>query len=486
MRFLVNHQQQQDHSLWSTHGLGLQDSGGALKRELIDLDQAQAGIDFAVSWSLHRKTEQEHLDEMPPKVSGQSFAQANTCLSQFGMCKRHKLFPVVDALARSFAKFTEEKRLPTGSLVRIKLSVAGSSGSRDALPEGTVFLGALCKKPLSHVLAKAWPSDPEQAGSACFSLFDASAPAEDRMPTFMTSHKFLLELAQSCDSAVPIKGLVVSTFQFFFEEKLASVEKLKVTCVGLPVDSEIKLGESAPPRPKVQIELPFGVKMPGKPKATSKQRATATEKPDSSKPKAFEVDSKRADELQSDSDSAGDSGGDDGSSSSESRASSSDSSDDSSGTESEPVADEAEQLVLPTPAAQVEADAVHVASKEFKKDESKRAELTAEAKKSVGSSFFTASIGFADGSIAPSGRSVCYHCDGKIAKGCPRFTYFWSRTRPSRFVHAICVVPFVQASTANRKDQAMNAMRRIKDSDEALPDGIKPAADRIFTELLDL
>lgn len=124
--------------------------------------------------------------------------------------------------------------------------------------------------------------------------------------------------------------------------------------------------------------------------------------------------------------------------------------------------------------------------KEFKKDESKRAELTAEAKKSVGSSFFTASIGFAGGSIAPSGRSVCYYCDGKIAKACPRFTYFWSCTRPSRFVHATCVVPFVQASAADRKDQAMNAMRRIKDSDKALPDGIKPAADRIFTELLDL
>ena len=496
-RLLVSTQQQQEHSLWSTYGLGLQDADGAVKRELIDLAESQVNIDFVVAWSLHRKTAQEHLDEMPPKPSNQTVVRANvSCFSLYGICRKQDLFPFVDDLARAFAKFTEQQKLPTGSLVRIKLNIAASSGSRDVLPQGFFFLGVLCKKPLSHVLVKAWgdgSSLPSDSESLRFSIFKPGAEAKEQRPAFLTSHKALYDLVGSCGcDTTAIKGLDVSVFKFRFTNKLWSVQQLTVTTVGFPSGFAINVGESGQQRPKVQVELPFGLKLPKATRAPRKKPQPQAQKRNTAQPK--KVSELHIDHVDPHPDqlSGSDEGGrsDDASDCNNTvpsrRGESSENCEsDSESAVSDSFADaDGEQLVLPTPVAEAEAKSVKATVEEFKSDESKRAEATEAAKKRVGSSFFNRSVGFAEGSLATSNRSICYHCNLRIPKGFPRYTYFWNTRRPSRYMHGTCIVPFVQASVDSRKDQALEALKQIKDSEQDI--SLKLSAEQICTELLNL
>lgn len=487
----MNNQQQQDHSLWSSYGLGIQDANGALKRELIDLAESQNQIDFAVGWSLHRKIEQEHLDEMPPRAPDR--ADSNTCLSMYGMCKRDPLFSIVDALSRSLSNLAEQNKLSTGSLVKIQLSVSESSGSEDVLPHGFFFLGVLCKKPLCHVLAKAWGHASDSSDSLCFSMF--SRIGHEQRPTFTTSHKVFHDFVRSSScAATAITGLAVSVFRYNFEEHMWSVQGMKVNTIGSAIEYETNLKESNTRPPKVQTELPFGLKMPVKPRAPRK-------KPTQSSTKRRKSNISRLDTSHPDEPAPRSSFGLfgiklDGCSSSASASSTSNKSDDLADddlanddlADSDSADDLAEQLAVPTPAAQAEASAVHVAAQDFKEDANRRADLAEEVKQTTGPAgpafAYSSILGFADGSIAPTGRSICYRCTLRIARGSPRFTYFWDTRRPSRYIHGTCVVPFVEASVASRKDQAISAMQQIKDSQENLPDGVKPCAEYILAELL--
>ena len=136
--------------------------------------------------------------------------------------------------------------------------------------------------------------------------------------------------------------------------------------------------------------------------------------------------------------------------------------------EDPPIDKEAEVIAMPNAAAVDEAAALGEAESELQKDHLKRQQL-AEAH-ARGGSYFVREIGFDEGSVAPTSRSVCYHCGQKIAKGSSRFSYFWNERRPSRYMHATCVVHFLDAdpdAADARKSQAVAAMSRIAQSADA-------------------
>ena len=126
----------------------------------------------------------------------------------------------------------------------------------------------------------------------------------------------------------------------------------------------------------------------------------------------------------------------------------------------------------------------------YKKDVQKKQELAEQH--ACGASYFVKTIGFSEGSIAPTSRSVCYHCENKIKKDSPRFAYFWNVRRPSRYLHAACVVHFVNDDRDARRQQAIDAMTKVRDSVQNRSSGssdtsavhVKQAAEDILSQLM--
>lgn len=163
---------------------------------------------------------------------------------------------------------------------------------------------------------------------------------------------------------------------------------------------------------------------------------------------------------------------------------------DSTGCVSNANIDAGEILMPPKATARAEEE---VAQKEFqiyKKDVQKKQELAEQH--ACGASYFVKTIGFSEGSIAPTSRSVCYHCENKIKKDSPRFAYFWNVRRPSRYLHAACVVHFVNDDRDARRQQAIDAMTKVRDSVQNRSSGssdasavhVKQAAEDILSQLM--
>ena len=131
-----------------------------------------------------------------------------------------------------------------------------------------------------------------------------------------------------------------------------------------------------------------------------------------------------------------------------------DSSSSSSDTDS---SSDCEHVACPTETATHEAAAVADAEREFDQVQADTAAIL-HARSHAGS-YFVKTVGFDEGSVAPTSRSSCYHCNAKIDKGSTRFSYFWATKRPFRYMHSSCVVTFVQAEPETRKQQAIPAMK---------------------------
>ena len=77
-------------------------------------------------------------------------------------------------------------------------------------------------------------------------------------------------------------------------------------------------------------------------------------------------------------------------------------------------------------------------------------------------------------------------------KGSPRFAYFWNERRPSRYMHASCVVPFVDKDRDARRQQAIDAITKVRDSIQNQSSGssdtsavhIKQSAEDILARLM--
>jgi hypothetical protein len=251
----MNSDLKEAHKSWSTFALGSQDSSGAVSHDRVDLETSQASVDFAVEFSLHRKADDEILDEIPqPKLT----VHSRTCIELVGCCKQCKFHGTAQCLTRAFAHLTTANHLSTGTLVGLKPASAGARSSADRCPgESYFFIGVLCKKPLMQVLARAWkcPGDPIDPSTQTFSMLDMRADRFD--PEFCTSHQVFLDMAEGCNG--DLSSIEVAVFHSKFECGLWGMQTLQVTTYGAPAKHILK-AEVSPPSTKVQTTLPFGLK----------------------------------------------------------------------------------------------------------------------------------------------------------------------------------------------------------------------------------
>ena len=209
----MNSDQKNAHTAWSTYGLGMQDSNGAVKSDLIDLNLPMTQVEFAVDYSLHRVSDPELRSEIPMCLDDDEVTvHVRTCGELYGYCRELPHHALASNLAKLFADMTTTKKLPAGTLVRLRPESDASRGSTDTVPEAFFFLGVLCKKPLKHILGKAWMcegSAPNASGNQVFSMV-----GDTGMPTFTTSHQAFYGLIQECNGEVPRVRVSIFTAQF--------------------------------------------------------------------------------------------------------------------------------------------------------------------------------------------------------------------------------------------------------------------------------
>ena len=435
---------------WIRHGLGLQDRDGAVARARIDLQHPQSQVDQEIQDFLHGDNGLDEI-EMPFADQPDLTNVASGCSALYGFCRNHAQFHEADRLARQLAKQTSERKLPAGSLVRLERMGAASSGEAAC---SCHFLGVLCHRPLNQVLARAWQKLPKRSAEENdkYSLIED----DSAMPVFETSYEVfrdLLGTTARTDISVKVQVLAAS-----FENSLWSVERLEVSVVG--VCSEFVLNsfdDDGPKQPKAEVRLPFGLKLPKKPRKVRSATAKPALRRGRGHGGARNRGRGRTHPASRESSSSGTSNK---SSSSESPAAPAGS--DGAHLDAATLfgSDGAEAVgMLPSAAAVQEEHAVADAAAEYASMLERRKEIASQYR--AGGSYFVKVVGFDEGSVAPTSRSQCYHCNSKIEKGCARFSYFWNERRPSRYMHATCVHLFVQQEPESRRDQAVAALTKV-------------------------
>lgn len=473
-RLLVNMDHSKSHSLWHEFGLGFQDFDGALMKSAIDLDHpSQTRIETDLSRIFGPLPSDECLAaefaEMPDRDS-------STCFARYGCCAKEVCHQHAIECANAFAHEVSTRELPTGSL--LKITLPGSAVP--ARVEGLYFLGACCKKPLIQVLMKACvsPLDP----------FRYCLEMDQGLPQFSTSHQLFLNILQRHQDPTPNIEIAVEVLSHDFSCDTFTTSQVGVCVLGTDATFKISSGIGSNKtitgaKNKVQTQLPFGLKPPPLPPRKRKHKKNTEAVKRAAQPKR-NITTRAEVSDDSDSDSSSDSSSSSSSSSRDSSASSSDKENDNNDNN-----DDDDNVMPPTATACEEAIVVA--------EEAKALEATHERKEALAKlwssqSHFVKQVGF-DGemTIAPTARSVCYHCSQKIAKGLVRCTYFWNERKPSRYMHASCVVPFVHAGDADRKTQAMEimtaAVAKLSTGGSSSSDGkdfqIKEAVEKILREL---
>ena len=473
-RLLVNHQAHAGHDAWSAHGLGLQDNTGAIRRELIDLAVPQMTVDSAVHACMH-STLPEH---QTPSASQPDIPNC-TCEQLFGHCRNAPHHDVADIFARQLAQETVKRQLPAGTLVRLKVLPPTESSSASFPAHCQHFLlGALCQRPLLQVLVKAWPVSQGESGRDSGYTFSLTRNQADLLPDFCSSFQIFRTLAVSCNGTMG--GISVEVLPCNFQSHLFSVQRLEIEVAPNSMSTTFVLsknmGESRVPK-AAPPHLPFGMVLP---KKKRKKQAGPGERGRGSRGRGRgrghahghgrvpgRLEDQSSDSGDSDCDSSG---------SSAAELQSQDQNDDGD----RPAG---EDLAMPNAAAERDRVELAHAVSEFAASRHKRAEL-AEAHRIGHGSFFAREIGFDEASVAPTGRSKCYHCDSCIPKGSVRFAYFWHERRPSRYLHDSCVGPFVLADASNRKEQAVAKLRHIVQSTSGTNvSSVRSAAERVLSVL---
>ena len=128
------------------------------------------------------------------------------------------------------------------------------------------------------------------------------------------------------------------------------------------------------------------------------------------------------------------------------------------------------EALLPNATAQAEEEVVEQEFSEYKQTLARKETLVNEQQQqhqgSTGT-YFSKTVGFESFSLAPTGRAVCYHCGTKIAKGRLRSTYYYDPKKPSRYMHASCIPEFVAICPESRKNQAISVMLNAAGSEGA-------------------
>eukprot|EP00438_Fugacium_kawagutii_P014631 Skav204500 [mRNA] locus=scaffold527:29851:31497:+ [translate_table: standard] len=517
-RLLVNNVCAENHKIWNSYGLKLADCDGAVKKCFIDLDTPKAFVKSDLGKIFHAP---ENLEDAKQLMNLSSMSTANTCVSRNGICSSGPFAALAAKCATCFARDTSKFNLQAGTLV--KIMPAGLPGLN---PVASVyFLGACCKKPVTQVLVKAIENPDDNK------LYGLLPESERFTLGFATTHQvfqtLLLQYCQDCEPAqVEQVDFLVEAFTCSFPDHFSNVQKLEVHAFHTATTRfKICCGKRSTHRqPKAcSAKLPFGLQHASKPfkrKKTHGGRTDQKKKKTEPKPPSNEnsdsadcaLDESCSDSEQEEDDpqdrsegtSKKDSGSDSDSAASHasSLSESSSSSDTSGSSDAGGPGDLAlsETLMPPT--------AVALAEENVVEEEKKKAFLDAQASQVEASAvseaepvpvptpkpkpmprgtYFATSVRFDGGSIAPSSRSVCFHCNGKIEQHSVRFTYFYNPRKPSRYIHQRCVAPFAMADlTGACKDQAVRGMMDIiannPDSDGVSP--VKLAAEQVLAQIL--
>lgn len=489
------------------------------------------------------------IDDQPEFPVGGS----STCITMFGVCERTPLFDVAKHCARQFGSFTTEKQLSAGSLVRIVPS-NGDRTCEIESEAAYFFLGVHCKKPLLQVFVQAKPV-PNKKDTFCvvaagnngqlnnmpcffpsFQVFLELLTSSQNMKTSMaTSH------TGSDSDGLPFKAFHIQAIAHTFHRHLWSVQNLEVVASHVVEDFVISLSASLPKKHAGErkaatgpVKLPFGLKLEPKKRHRKEVKAKrgqgvhkklAGAPAPAKKPSTIPSPSALAPQSDSDDQPSGSSGAaqaadvdsdsDESSSSGESVSVDSDS--DSSGPSQQAEAESKDDLIvvananagndndavdmnedleLPTPVAFAEEAKIAEAIQEFKSDNVPTPAAAAPpgpapARGAGGATYFKQELGFDEASIAPTARSKCYQCNEQISRGSVRYSYFWDSRRPSRYVHAGCVVAFVraklEAGNGACKAQAVDAMGAITSNlavaNDAGKEKIKAATLEVLSQL---
>ena len=450
-------------------------------------------IQAALSESIHAPEREEDIH----RLSQLPFVQTCTCFSRFGHCVQAPFHELAKACARQLAHQTCDRNLAAGTLVKITpLTPAGFQ-----LTGVMYFLGALCKKPLVHVLARAI-----EANRHIFCFVPKGTEAES-IPEFMTSHQLfqsLLEMHSRCDGGLELTDFQVDVLSSSFPHHWRSVEHLEVRALHVTatfVISGAPQTQTAGSRREKEapISLPFGLQpRPKHPKPKhGKQRQAGQGRSQQKGPAKARRRSVQSVHSSSSSSS---------SSSLDLRPSTtpgpSGSSSDAGDSDLNAADAGVEVMAAPTATAVLEQQVVErefelfLETRQQKAAAAERYATTGEAPKG---SYFVQAVGFEAASIAPSSRAICYHCNQKIDKGTIRFSYFYSTKKPSRSIHEACIIPFVQADrTGARMQQGVKGLLDIVQSLEghgtgasssSAPDRsliLKNASQKLLTEILQL
>ena len=453
---------QDDHKCWKTYGLGLQDMHGALARERINLHVPWEQVEQDVSTKIHAR-----LDEVATSPEAAPTIASFTCWQHYGYCSHSVRHELASSFAHRLKQETLARKLTAGSLLTLQpKSLDNAAGVQQIWEPHSYFLGVLCQKPLQQVLLTAVPK-----GNSKYSVVESM----DAVPECATSHHVFHGLLEACppDTQVEISVQVLS---HTFERSLWSVEQLEVTVQGVFEHFVLKLPVSNSATVRPRVELPFGLKPVKRPR----KQCTAARGRGKGRQKGGAKGSGRSGRANREESQHSDSGQSSRSSSSTSSISvpsvpSSTEHGQDSGIESDGAV---EHLAMPNMEAAQEAKSLAEAASEFQAFVRQRAEVAAACRAGT---FFKRHVGFDEGSIAPTARSQCYHCNAKIARGSPRFSYFWDERRPSRYLHDTCVVDFVRAKLDTRMAQAVEAMQQIVQSTDVAE--VRHAAERVLSLL---
>eukprot|EP00439_Symbiodinium_sp_Y106_P034185 s721_g4.t1 len=455
-RLGLNFRLMQEHSAWDM-GLALSDSHGALRQQFIELDQTDEDIEAHV---LPRLASVEPL-QSDVKLGPRDFA--GTCHMIHGLCGEAKNLQQVQGLVRSLAQVLKRCGLRRGAL--LQLYPDGSDQDCEAC--FTCFLASQVVRPMQHVFvigswaAKDKVSIERQAGPIPVPEMRTSAELFD----------LLLQIRGGRVEPKPRVCLRELEYEWDPVRCSSSDDELSPSLLQVTILKEGPVKMLNGPNPmrsqgKRKKRLPFGFDKFKKRAAGQTVASDGVEHP----PRKAKADGKDKADVVAKADwkeKADVSVQPDPSSSSSSEESATSASSVSGGVDDSDSDILHEQVAMPSAAAEQNArEVVPAVSLEILQEEEKKSAIVErnESQHQKQTTFFAQDIGFSiEADLAKSGRSTCFHCKAKIPKGLPRYPYHYNRLRPYAWMHAACVVPFVNAEPDTRKAQALRMLRRISE-----------------------
>ena len=448
-RLALNFKLLENHPGWRG-GLGLSDSKGGLKADLIEQEMTDAQI------AAELMAKMKCLHETDVCTVADNFR--GTCKSRFGRCRHSEHFDIVEKLEKSFTQHVRRLDLRSGALLQF-YPPNSNPNAGDSL---TLFLATSVLRPSLHVflLATMLPDSRVR-----IEVLDNS-----KIPDFMLSCQ-LFHMLLGLQGGSECEKMCVQELEYAWnpigeiEEGLQHGVEVRVLKEGRSFVLNEKAKRRAGKRKK---KLPFGADMLRKlqkqqslsQKASQKQVSNARVAAVSKLAEAGAVAQRRQE-------SAAAMGHEESSSSSSPRKldNDTDSNSDSENDRNDDMEMEEDDVVVgPCPASDANACEVLPVAVDLLQEQEKQVQLAevSHGPEAQSSTFFSKEIGFShEADLAKTSRSTCLHCKEKILKGSPRYPYHYSRYRPYSWVHSDCVLPFVNVDPIQRKAQALSKMRMI-------------------------